>query len=151
MTVAAGIRLGAAAATAYNSTTYNSPTWVNIVNARDVTVGHSYDSGDASRKGSGGAKQQEPTLSDFDLSFEILEVPSDTTGFVYLRNCYFNKTVLDMATCSGPMTASGGELYTRLDYKIFGFEQSQPVDGIDSWKVTMKPCFSANPIVQGTT
>jgi hypothetical protein len=152
MTVPAGIRMGANATASYNSSgTYNSPTWVNISTARDVTAGHSFDSADASRKGSGGAKQQEPTLFDLDISLEVLEVPNDTTGFVYLRNAYFSKTVLDFAVCTGAMTASGGELYTRADYKAFSMEQSQPVDGIDTWKFTLKPCYSTNPIVEGTT
>jgi hypothetical protein len=153
MSAATGPRLGALATLNFNNgtnATYNTPVWTQVIHCRDLTMGHAMDSADVSRKGTGGVKQQEPTLLDLDLQFEILEVPADNLGFVAIRSAYFGRTVLDTSVCTGVMNTGNGELYTRADYKVFEFKESQPIDGINAWSITMKPCFSTNPVVNGT-
>jgi hypothetical protein len=146
-TVAAGPRTGAAGTINLNSGNYGTPTWTNIPTARDVTMGHSWDEGDTSRKGSA-IKSQEPTLLALDLQVELLTVPADA-AFASMVAAFYAKTDMDILVSTGVTTASSGEYFTRCDYKIFSMEDGQPLDGEQTSKFTLKPCYSTNPVTSG--
>jgi hypothetical protein len=144
---AAGPRTGAQGTINLNSGNYGTPTWANIPTARDVTMGHSWDEGDASHKGII-TKQQEPTLLALDLQVELLTVPTDN-GFQVMVAAFYNKTDMDIMVSTGVTTANSGEYFTRCDYKIFSMEDGQPLDGEQTSKFTLKPCYSTNAVTSG--
>jgi hypothetical protein len=142
------LRLGGAASLNLNTGSYGSPTWSAIQIVTDVTQNLDADEADASTRGNFAFKATEPTLLGIALEFDILEDIADT-NYASIRAAYFARTTLDVFACTGP-AATSGEIFVRAVYKMFGFKKGEPLNGINKYTVTIKPCYSANPPTTGT-
>ncbi len=136
------LRFGANATVNRNSASFGSPSWQYITLCRDLTANLDYEEADATQRGSGGNKQSEPTLRGISLEFDVLEDLNDA-NYLALRSAFINKTEIDTLISTGGATTSG-ELTLRAGYKIFGFKKSEPLNGINTYSVSMKPCYSTN-------
>ena len=145
----ADLRFGADAKLYRNTGTFGTPVWAEVKNVNDaLNVGLTYAEADATIRGVG-VTQSEPTLLGLELSFRMLE-DLDDTQFTAIRTAALAKTILDMLTCSGPV-ATAGETYVRKEFKVTGFNKGEPLNGINTYDVVMKPCFSTNPLQAGVT
>jgi hypothetical protein len=126
------------------------PTWLEITNAHDkVDVGLSFSEQDATIRGVGPIKLTEPTLLEVEIGWTMLEDITDA-NFLALRLAFFTKAVVHLLNCSGVYTVAG-ETYVELDAKICKFAKGEPLDGINTYDVSAKPCYSLNMVQTGIT
>lgn len=136
----------------YRDTASNwaSPTWVAVNNVNDsLNAPHSFEETDTTIRGVGGVAMAEPTLFKPEISFKMLEDVADAQ-FLALRTAYFTKAILHVLICSGLVTVSG-ETFMQADMKIFEFKKSEPLNGINTYEITMKQCYSSNLCNTGLT
>ena len=123
---------------------YASPTWLEVKIVKDVTLNLEDGEEDAATRGAGGWQQDEPGLRKAGLEFQI---PLDTSDANYtaLRDAYLARAFLDLAALDGP--ASGGNSQgLRAIMKIFKFSRGEPLNGVATVDVTIKPCYEVtNP------
>ena len=143
-----GVALGSAATLNRNTNVYATPTWSAISVIMDATQDLTMEEADASVRGLAGHKLTEPTQLVDVISFKMLDDSSDT-NWAALRTAYFAKTVLDIMASSATATTSGA-LYTRADFKVFEFKRGEPINGLQTTDVTIKPCYSTHTPTQGT-
>jgi hypothetical protein len=143
-----GLKIGANNTLNYNTASYGSPSWSPIPTARDVTLNLDAEEADASTRGGGGYKASEPTLKGVSFEWDMLEDHTDT-AYLAIRAAYFAGTTVDLRASTAAATAAG-ELWLRAVCKIFGFKKGEPLNGVNTFTVTAKPCFSANAPSNGT-
>lgn len=150
MSAAAGIRLCFNATMNRNTGNYGTPVWSAVGLVDDLTLDCTFEEADASIRGSGGYKFTEPTLQVLQLEFGLKCVPSDA-GYIALRANFLStpRAVQDVliSTINSNTT---GEFTLRADYKCVKFGQEEKLAGIIVNPVTLKPCYSANPVVWTT-
>jgi hypothetical protein len=128
---------------------WDSPSWTLINNVSEsVEVKPQYESTESTTRGTNVATE-EPTLVGVELSWTMLEDVGDAV-FLALRTAFWTKAPLQILTCSAAYTTSG-EVYVRGDFKIHGFEKSEPVKGINTYKLTLKPSNQGNAFTTGMT
>jgi hypothetical protein len=133
-----------------SASSWSVPTWVEITNAHDkVDVGLSFSEQDATIRGVGPIKLTEPTLLEIEIGWTMLEDISDA-NFLALRLAFFTKAVIHMLNASGLYSATG-ETYVEADVKICKFAKGEPLDGINTYDVSAKPCYSLNLAQTGLT
>jgi hypothetical protein len=129
-----------------NTGSYGTPTWVVVENVRDLNGADSMAEADVSRRGTAvtgsGFKQNEPTLREMSFDWEMVRDEADA-DFTALRTAYAARTLVEFAFADGAIATTGTN-YFRIECKIFGFERSEPLEGPNTYKVTAKPCYSAN-------
>jgi len=135
------VRLGKDACLYRNTGSYASPTWDIIDNVRDLTLGLEMDGADASIRSYGGYAADEPTLLRVPVSFNMNYDTADT-DWEALRAAFFGRTaveclILDRATAAG---AQG----MRASFKLHKFGRGEPLAGIQTTDVEMKPCIAIN-------
>lgn len=140
--MATGLRLGANAKFYRNTGVYATPVWDIINNIHDFNVPMKWTEAPVTTRGAGGTIQVEPTLKDISFEFDMLE-DMDDTDFTTLLAAFHAKTKLDVFACSGAYNAAG-ENYVRGEVKITDMSKGEPLDGVDTYKVVMKPCYSTN-------
>lgn len=130
-----------------NTGAYGSPTWVVVENVRDLSGPDSMGEADASTRRVK-VKQFEPALEEIAFEWEMIEDPTDA-DFLAIQTAYRTRAKLDLAFSDGNMTTTGTS-YFRVEVKVFGFEKSEPLEGMVTRKITVKPCYSANAPVAAT-
>jgi hypothetical protein len=131
-----------------NTGTYESPTWTEMTNVRDVTLNLEKGEADVTTRGSGGFRATKGTLKDASLEFESVYDPDDA-DYVALETAYFNDTALDVAVADGDIAVSGTK-YIRAEMEVFSFSRSEPLEEGVTVSVSMKPTYSAHPPAQVT-
>jgi hypothetical protein len=127
----------------FNTGTYNSPTWSEVTNVRDVKVGADFTEFDASTRAGGGIGQAEPVILNLELAGLIRTDESDTTGFVAMETAFLTRASTDVLILDGGSSVNGSRGY-RADLKLFKFGEDQALDRVDFREFMLKPCVSAN-------
>ena len=91
----------------------------------------------------------EPTGLEANLTWKMLEDLNDVE-FLAFRAAFLSKAALDLQVASGPITTPG-ETFLRGDFKVFGFKKAEPWNGINTYDVSVKPCYTTNPFQAGLT
>lgn len=120
----------------YNSGTYASPTWVEIVNAKDVTVPLTKGEADTSRRGTEW-KTRRGTLKDASIDFQLVQEDGDA-AFTALLNSFLNNTPIELLALNGPVGTVGSE-GLRATCEVFNFQDAQALESAVVYDVSAKP------------
>lgn len=125
-----------------NTGTYGTPTWVEIVNARDVTVPLSKGEADTSRRGSSW-KTRKGTLKDASIDFQLIQDDGDAS-FTALLDSFLNGTPIDLLVLDGAIADPAAQ-GLRATCEVFNFQEGQPLENAVTFDVSAKPCPAKNP------
>ena len=134
-------RLGLNAKLYRNTGTYGTPTWTEVTNVVDSSVGDEMEAADVSTRGSGGFKEEEPTLRAVSLSFQMVN-KAGNADLIALRTAYAGRTSIDMVALDGPI-ATAGSNGVRAHYKVFSFARSENLREAQMIDVSLRPCSAA--------
>lgn len=126
----------------YNSGTYSSPTWHEIVNAKDVTIPLTKGEADTSTRGTKW-KTRRGTLRDASIDFQLVQVDNDA-AFTALFDSYVNGTPIELLALNGPVGTAGSQ-GLRAMCEVFNFQDAQALESAQTFDVSAKPTPSANP------
>ena len=136
-------RLGLNAKCYRNSGTYASPTWVEMKNIVDLTVGDEMESADVTSRASGGYAESEPTIRSIDLEFQMVNKAADA-DMLAIRAAYAARSSLDIVAMDGEI-ATAGSHGVRARYKVHSFKKGQNLKEAQMIDVVLKPASDTNP------
>ena len=119
--------------------------WVGVAgltelgNCRNVTLTMTSDEADTTTRTNNGWKANEPTLKSAQIEFEMVWDNTDD-GFTAFMDAWINRTKLSVACLTGSTAGSKG-LWAAC--KVFSFTREEPLEGVATAKVVIKPCFDA--------
>lgn len=137
-----GFKLGLDCKLYRNTGSWESPTWVEVGNARDVTVNLEKGEADLTTRANDGWRATVGTLKDASLDLEMVWDPGDA-GFAAVRDAFLNGTVLDMVALDGDIATSGSQ-GLRAEFSILSFSRNEPLEEGVTVNVTAKPAYSEN-------
>lgn len=91
-----------------NAGTYGSPTWTEIPNVKDLTLGMDKGDVDITTRASGGFVERVDGLIDATIDFQMLWDTADA-NFTAMQTAYFAKTAIEFLVLDGVDTASGSQ------------------------------------------
>jgi len=126
-----------------NDGTYGAPTWEEIGNVRDLTLGMEKGEADVTVRASNGWRAIVGTLKEATVEFEMVYDPADTE-MDELRTAFLGTNVLlDMAVMDGDISVAGTQ-GLRADFSILSFGRTEELEEALKVPVTMKPGYSLN-------
>lgn len=125
-----------------NTGTYASPTWVEIVNARDVTVPLTKGEADTSSRASSW-KTRKGTLKDASIDFQLVQKDGDAS-FAALLDSFLDGSPIELLVLNGT-TADTAAQGLRATVEVFQFQESQPLENALVYDVSCKPTPATNP------
>lgn len=126
----------------YNSGTYDSPTWTEVKNVRDLNIPDIFTESDVTTRGSGGVRQMAAGLREVSVEFQML-FDEDDADYQYFRAAYNARTKIDIAAMSGDITTNGSQ-GPRGYFQVFEFPNNQPLAEHQMIDVVLKPTRPAN-------
>lgn len=135
-------RIGLECKLYYNTGTYASPVWVEVTNARDVTVPLSKGEADISRRGDSW-RQRKGTLKDASIDFQLIQEDGDTAFDAFLDS-FINGTPIELLALNGADDEEGAQ-GLRATCEIFKFDDGQALEEGETYDLSAKPTVSANP------
>ncbi len=125
-----------------NTAVFATPTWVEWLCAKDVTLSLDFGEVDASCRGGGSFKQSAPTLTAMEVTGNAIKEKADPT-FLAMELAAKNGTIVDVLVMDGERTSADSDGW-RLDAQFFNWSESQPLEDIVTVDWTLKPARSAN-------
>lgn len=127
----------------FNTGSYNSPTWTEVKNVREVKVGAAMGEQDATTRAGGGIEQAEPILLKLGLTGKIKSAETDTAGFIAMETAFLTRAAIDVLLLDGDKGTDGSRGY-RVDMKVFDFSEDQGNENLLWRDFAIKPCVSDN-------
>lgn len=138
--------LGIDCAFYYNTGTFGSPTWVELTNVSDITVGGSWESGDGSTRASR-VKKEGRTQLPLQISGRMLADKS--TGYVAFRTAYYaagSTGVIDVMCLDSPSDSNGADGF-RFEAEVHDWSRVEGLGDVVFRDFTLKPTiFGSNAI-----
>jgi len=138
---ATDFRTGLQCKTYYNSATYASPTWVEIVNIRDEDLDMTIGEADMSRRASDW-EEIVVTLKKGTFNFDVVYKYGDAV-FTVLLNAFLNRTAVEFAFADGAI-ATSGTLYLRATCYVGGVKQNRKLTEGVTYPFTLRVAASDN-------
>ncbi len=126
----------------YNSSSYGSPTWVEVNQVSDLNVNDEWDQADANARDSL-VKRQVNTLMGLEVS-GMLKVKLDDTAYNYLADALVFGTTIDVLVMEAAVTVVGARGY-RYDAQVRKGSQDQGLQSALYKSITVSPTCSTNP------
>lgn len=111
----------------HNSGTYASPTWAKCDAVKDANLEVTVNEVDASRRGSGGWRQNETTLKEATLNVTFVKDSDDTT-FTAIQTAYQANNAMELAVLDGA-DGSGTEWLTAK-WKVTQWNETQGLEDV---------------------
>lgn len=121
----------------YNTATNASPVWVEVTKAKDVSFPIQMGEASADARDSE-FKASEVTLIGIELNFGYQYEPGADTVFDALMTMALGRTAKQFA-CADGVIATTGTKYLKFYGKVFGLNGDQPLDGVETKEITVKP------------
>ncbi len=137
------IKLGMEAKLYRNDGTYASPTWVEVLNLKDLTLNLEAGEADVTTRGNAGWRATIASLKDGSIEFDMLWDTADA-NFTAIRSAFFAGTDVEFAVMDGDVAGSGSQ-GLRATMAITSFSRNEALEEAISVSVTCKPTYSANP------
>lgn len=138
------IKMGFACKLFRNTGTYASPVWAEVKIVKDVQLNLEDEEADATTRAAGGWQEAEPSIRKGGLEFQMPWDPADT-NLTAIRDAYLNRTSIDLAALDGPASGSNSQGLRALQ-KVFKFSRGEPLNGVATIDVSIKPCYEVtNP------
>ena len=125
----------------YNSGTFGSPTWNAVDAVRDANYEISLNEVDASRRGSGGWRENETTLRDATLNVTFIK-DKDDTHFVAIQTAAQAGTAVELVAYDGG-NASGSDGLDAM-WKCTSWTETQDLEGIVICEAVFRPTPSTD-------
>lgn len=135
--------LGFEAKAYYNTGSYGSPTWNEIINIKDLSMSLEKGKADVTTRGNTGWRANRGTLKDATVTWAMVHDTADA-DYIVMRNAWLNGTALDMLFLDGPIGTVGSKGF-RMTCEIFKFEQTENLEEAVMNNVEAGPTYSANP------
>lgn len=119
-----------------------TPTWTELANVKNVTLGLQKGEADVTTRANNGWKASVGTLKEGNIEFEMVWDTEDT-GFGAIKDAYMNGTAIGLAVMDGAIDAAGSQ-GLWADCSIIDFSREEPLEEALSVKVTAKPTYSTN-------
>jgi hypothetical protein len=126
----------------------NGAAWVEIKNAKDVSLPDSTEAIDVSARYSP-AKKYIAGMSDGSIEFGYQYIKGTDTVFDALQDHYLTREPIEVAAADGDITTTG-TVYSRDWYVITKFERTEELGGSRVYSVTLQPTviFESGAIVE---
>jgi len=124
-----------------NTATWASPTWSEVTDVKDLTVGDSKSEADASTRASD-IKRVRTAMRELSIDIAMLWDPDDA-GFVAFRDAYLNGTPIELLILTGDVETAGNE-GPRADWEVTKLERTENLEELATANVTIKPGYTAN-------
>jgi len=136
------VKLGMDAKLYRNTGTYETPTWVEITNAKDVNLNLEKGEADVTTRANQGWRATVGTLKDGSVEFEMVWDTLDA-GFTAIQEAYFDGTPLEVAVMDGDIATSGSQ-GLRATMTVTNFSRNEPLEEAITVSVTLKPTYADN-------
>lgn len=137
------IKLGMEAKLYRNSGTYAAPTWVEMINVKDLTLNLEAGEADVTTRGNAGWRATIAALKDGSIEFEMVWDTGDA-DFTAIQQAFFGNTDLEFAVMDGDVASSGSQ-GLRATMAITNFSRSEALEEAIGVSVTAKPTYADNP------
>lgn len=117
-----------------NTGTYASPTWVEVVDAKDVNIPDTRAEGDSSVRGmnmSSVTPGQRTVQITFDMRYD-----NDAAAYEAIKAAYDGRTVMGVLATDGPRATAGVEGF-RLDTYVTGLTKNEPMNDVKTASVVL--------------
>lgn len=111
----------------HNSGTYATPVWGESTAVKDASLEITINEVDASRRGSGGWRQNETTLKEATLNVTFVKDKDDAV-FVAIETKFQSNTSMEMAVVDGA-NASGSD-WLDAQWKATQWNETQDLEGV---------------------
>jgi len=137
-----GFKLGMEARLYRNTGTYETPTWTEIDNVKDVTLNLETGEADVTTRANNGWRATAATLKDGSVEFEMVWDTADA-GFTAIQEAYFDNTAIEFAVMDGDIATSGTQ-GLRATMAVTNFSRNEPLEEAITVSVTIKPTYADN-------
>jgi len=114
-------------------------TWAEMVNCKDVTFNMEKGEADVTTRGNNGWRAMKAILKEGSVEWEMVNDDTDT-GLAAVKNSFLNNAVLGLQI----LDEDSGE-GLQADFEVFGFTRNEPLEEAQTYSVTAKITYSANP------
>jgi hypothetical protein len=126
-----------------NTAAYDTPTWVEITNVKDLTISLEKGEADVTTRANNGWKALAGTLKDGSIEFEMVW-DTDDANFTAVKDAYFNNTTLDIAAMDGDIATAGSQ-GLRAVMEVMNFSRNEPLEEALTVNVSIKPGYTGDP------
>lgn len=137
------MKLGLDAKLYRNGGDYDTPTWNEMKNAKDVTLNLEAGEADASTRGNAGWRATLTALKDASVEFEMVYDNADP-NFAAIKDAFFSGGTVDLAVMDGDIAANGTQ-GLRAVMSVINFSRNEPLEEALTVSVTVKPAPAENP------
>lgn len=134
-------RIGLECKLFYNTGTYGSPTWVEAVNVRDLTMPLAKGEADTSRRGKK-FRTRRGTLLDLSFDFNLIQEDGDAFRAALLDSV-LNNTPIELLALDGDVDEVGSEGW-RATCEIFKNDRTEALEDAVMYDYSAKPTDSDN-------
>ena len=137
------IKLGMEAKLYRNTGTYAAPTWVEMLNVKDLTLNLEASEADVTTRGNAGWRATIAALKDGSIEFEMVWDTGDA-DFTAIKDAFFGNTSIEFAVMDGDVAGSGSQ-GLRATMAITNFSRNEPLEEAITVSVTAKPTYAEHP------
>ena len=137
------IKLGMEAKLYRNTGSYATPTWVEMINVKDVTLNLEAGEADVTTRGNNGWRATVATLKDGSIEFEMVWDTADD-DFAVIRDTFLNRGAVELAVMDGDILTPGSQGLRAL-CMVTNFSRTEALEEAITVSVTVKPTFSLTP------
>ena len=112
-------------------------TWVEIDNAKDVTLNLETGEADITTRGNSGWRATAATLKDGSIEFEALWKPGDA-AFDALQTAWAGSNEIAIAAMDGAIATTGNQGLAS-NFTVTNFSRNEPLEEAVTVNVTLKP------------
>ena len=126
-----------------NDGTYDTPEWVEIPLVGDLRCPMSFEEVKVMLRKMAGWTATEPGAANLEFSFDTVWDNTDE-DFQTLLGAFLGRTAIEFQALTGDIEVAGSQ-GPRATCKILRFDRGEPVGGVVTAAVTIKPCISDHP------
>lgn len=125
-----------------NTGSYASPTWNEIGNVRDATLGMSKGEADVTTRGNNGWRAILGTLKEGTFDFSMVWDTEDD-DFTAFQEAFFGNTQVEVAIMDGDIETSGSQ-GLRATMEVLSFQRQENLEEAVIAEVSLKPGYADN-------
>lgn len=144
------VRLGLDCKLFRNSSTWASPTFVEIEDVKDVTITLEKNAAEVTTRANNGWKATRAALKDATVEFDYIVNPDradSVTDFEFLRDAWLNDSNVELWAADGPSDGGDtGEVTQGLRawFNVMDMTQKQSLEDAQVFSFKCKPTLGAN-------
>lgn len=120
-----------------------SSPWIEMGNAKDVTLSIETGEADVTTRANNGWKASVPTLKEAKIETTLVWDTTDP-GFLAIQQAFFQNVAIGVAAMDGAITVAGSQ-GLQADMGITSFVRKEPLEEALAVEVTLKVFYSQTP------